>query len=88
MALMLLHESGHMLAAHNKGCQVLGIELYPIFGLCRFEAPWSRFDHCVIAWGGVERPSYSVRFIFICHSSLILIRFMMALCVHFNSQQT
>jgi hypothetical protein len=30
-----------------------GIELYPIHGFCRFEMPWSRFDHCVIAWGGV-----------------------------------
>jgi hypothetical protein len=31
----------------------LSFDLYPIFGLCRFEAPWSRYDHCVIAWGGV-----------------------------------
>jgi Zn-dependent protease len=53
LALMLLHESGHMVAAQRKHCQVLSIELYPIFGLCRFEIPWSRYDHCVIAWGGV-----------------------------------
>jgi stage IV sporulation protein FB len=53
LALMLLHESGHMVAAQRKSCGVESIELYPIFGLCRFQAPWSRFDHCVIAWGGV-----------------------------------
>lgn len=53
MTLMLLHESGHMLAAQRKHCQVLSIDLYPIFGLCRFQVPWSRYDHCVIAWGGV-----------------------------------
>jgi hypothetical protein len=32
---------------------VFSIELYPIYGITRFETPWSRFDHCVIAWGGV-----------------------------------
>lgn len=53
LALMLLHESGHMVVAHQKHCQVMSIELYPIFGLCRFQTPWSRFDHCVISWGGV-----------------------------------
>jgi hypothetical protein len=31
----------------------MGIELYPLLGITRFERPWSRFDHCVIAWGGV-----------------------------------
>ena len=53
LALMLLHESGHMMAAQRKHCQVMSIDLYPIFGLCRFQAPRSKFDHCVIAWGGV-----------------------------------
>jgi Zn-dependent protease len=32
---------------------VFSIKLYPIFGITKFQAPWSRFDHCVIAWGGV-----------------------------------
>jgi Zn-dependent protease len=53
MALILLHECGHIIAAHRKHLRVLSIELYPIHGFCRFEMPWSRFDHCVIAWGGV-----------------------------------
>ena len=31
----------------------LSFDLYPIFGLCCFQVPWSRYDHSVIAWGGV-----------------------------------
>ena len=51
--LLLLHECGHMVAARRKGCRVTSIELYPIHGFTRFEQPWSRYDHSVIAWGGV-----------------------------------
>jgi len=51
--LILLHECGHMIAAQAKGCRVTSIELYPILGFTRFELPWSRYDHAVIAWGGV-----------------------------------
>jgi len=50
---ILIHECGHMVAAQRKGCAVLSIELYPIWGITRFSQPYSRFDHCVIAWGGV-----------------------------------
>lgn len=50
---ILLHECGHMVAARRLHCDVYSIELYPISGFCRFEIPWSRFDHCVIAWAGV-----------------------------------
>ncbi len=53
LSVLLIHESGHMIAAQRLYCKVLSIEIYPIFGFCRFEMPWSRFDHCVIAWGGV-----------------------------------
>jgi Zn-dependent protease len=53
LSVLLIHESGHMIAAQRLHCEVFSIEIYPIFGFCRFEAPWSRFDHCVIAWGGV-----------------------------------
>ena len=31
---------------------MLSIELYPIWGITRFGERYSRFDHCVIAWGG------------------------------------
>jgi Zn-dependent protease len=49
---LLIHETGHLIAAQRKGCAV-SIELYPIFGVTRFGTPHSRLDHCVIAWGGV-----------------------------------
>jgi len=50
---LLIHEAGHMIAAQRLGCPVFSIEIYPIFGLTRFGTPWSRLDHCVIAWAGV-----------------------------------
>jgi Zn-dependent protease len=50
---ILLHECGHMFAAHNRGCAVWSIELYPIWGITYFGEPCSRYDHCIIAWGGV-----------------------------------
>lgn len=49
---MLIHEVGHTVAAQRCGCAVLSIELYPIHGITRFEAPWTRFEECLIAWGG------------------------------------
>lgn len=42
-----------MVAAQRKGCAVWSIELYPIWGITRFNEPYSRYDHSVIAWGGV-----------------------------------
>jgi Zn-dependent protease len=53
LTLLLLHECGHMIAAQRLRTHAREIRLYPIFGLCFFNPPWSRFDHCVIAWGGV-----------------------------------
>ena len=50
---LLIHESGHMVVARQKGCDVDRIELYPIFGRTHFSNPWSEFDHQLIAWGGV-----------------------------------
>jgi membrane-associated protease RseP (regulator of RpoE activity) len=50
---ILLHECGHMVFAQRKHCTVWSIELYPIWGITRFSEPYSRYDHCVIAWGGV-----------------------------------
>lgn len=50
---ILLHQYGHMVFAWRKNCTVWSIELYPIWGIAHFSEPYSRFDHCVIAWGGV-----------------------------------
>jgi hypothetical protein len=32
---ILLHECGHMVAAQRKGCAVLSIEMYPVWGITR-----------------------------------------------------
>ncbi len=53
LGVLLIHESGHLIAAQWKHCNVVSIELYPVFGVTYFQTPRSRFDHCVIAWGGV-----------------------------------
>jgi len=53
LGVLLIHEAGHLIAAKKMHCQVFSIELYPVFGLTHFQTPWSRFDHCVIAWAGV-----------------------------------
>jgi Zn-dependent protease len=50
---ILLHEYGHMFFAHRKHCTVWSIELYPIWGITRFNPPYSHYDYCVIAWGGI-----------------------------------
>ena len=50
---LLLHETGHLIAAQRFGCPVFSIELYPIWGVTWFGTPWSRLDHCIIAWAGV-----------------------------------
>lgn len=53
LGVLLIHETGHLIAARKMRCEVFAIRLYPIFGITDFETPWSKFDHCVIAWGGV-----------------------------------
>lgn len=54
LSVLLIHECGHLIAAQRKGYAVFAIELSPIHGITRFHAPWSRLDHSIIAWGGVE----------------------------------
>jgi len=50
---LLIHETGHLVAAQRLGCPVFSIEIYPIFGFTTFGTPYSRVDHCLIAWAGV-----------------------------------
>ncbi len=57
LVIMFIHECGHAFAAQRYHSQVLAIELYPIFGYTRFEAPWSRLAECVIVWAGVIAQS-------------------------------
>lgn len=53
LAVLLVHEYGHARAARRRGYAVWSIALYPIHGVTRVDAPRTRFDACVIAWGGV-----------------------------------
>jgi Zn-dependent protease len=53
LSLLILHESGHLIMARRRGYQAFSMGLYPIFGLASFEAPDSRIDRALIAWGGV-----------------------------------
>ena len=53
LGVLLLHEWGHLLAAHRVGSVVWSIELYPLHGVTRYAATSSPYDDCIVAWGGV-----------------------------------
>jgi Zn-dependent protease len=53
LGLLIVHESGHLIMARRRGYQAYSMALYPIFGLAGMEAPDSRIDRALIAWGGV-----------------------------------
>jgi Zn-dependent protease len=53
LAVLVVHELGHAVAARRRGCAVWSVDLYPIHGVTRISAPRSPWDAGVIAWGGV-----------------------------------
>ena len=53
MSILLLHESGHLLAAHHYRCSVSSIELYPFYGVTSYEEPPYQYERAVISWAGV-----------------------------------
>ncbi len=53
LSVLMIHETGHLILAQRRGSKVFEIKIYPICGFTYFETPWSRLDHCIIAWGGV-----------------------------------
>jgi Zn-dependent protease len=53
LAIVMIHEWGHVIAARRRRCVAWSIEIYPVVGLTRYSAPTSFFDECAIAWGGV-----------------------------------
>ena len=53
LSVLVIHECGHLLVARRTRCQVHSVKIYPIFGVTCFQVPWSKLDHCFIAWGGV-----------------------------------
>jgi stage IV sporulation protein FB len=52
LAILLVHELGHQLAAVRLGYHVERIDVFPVHAICRFEAPHSARDAALIAWGG------------------------------------
>jgi len=38
LGVCLIHEAGHALVAQRRRCGVISIELYPIFGITKFES--------------------------------------------------
>jgi len=52
LALLVIHEVGHQIAAEGCGLRVLSIRIYPIHGTCTFEHARSRYHEALIAWGG------------------------------------
>lgn len=53
LGVLVVHELGHQFMASRRGYEVSRIEIYPVHGICRFEAPEYPLDAAVIAWGGV-----------------------------------
>lgn len=53
LAVLVIHEAGHLTVARLKGYDALSMEIYPILGIAYYEMPHSRLDRALIAWGGV-----------------------------------
>jgi stage IV sporulation protein FB len=53
LALLLIHELGHAIAARARKVAVFGIRLYLLHGVCSHAMPHRERDHVFIAWGGV-----------------------------------
>ena len=49
----LAHELGHAYLARRLGYEVMDIRVFPVFGKCRYDRPYSDYEDAVIAWGGV-----------------------------------
>jgi Zn-dependent protease len=52
-SVMLIHEFGHAFLVKRLGYKVHRIQIFPIHGLCLYEAPYSPYEDSLIAWGGV-----------------------------------
>src|SRR6266536_460598 len=53
LAILLVHEFGHVFAARAAGSQVWSVEIYPGLGITRYTHPECRRRACFIAWAGV-----------------------------------
>ncbi|HYC61677.1 MAG TPA: site-2 protease family protein [Thermoanaerobaculia bacterium] len=52
LAILVVHELGHHIAAGRRGARVIAIAIYPLHGECKHEAPRSAHDEAFIAFGG------------------------------------
>jgi stage IV sporulation protein FB len=53
LTVMLLHEYGHAYFAERMGYKAERIDLFPMFGLCYYEAPDTQYEDAIVVWGGV-----------------------------------
>jgi Zn-dependent protease len=53
IAVVLVHETGHVVVAQRLGYSVTSIRFSLIHGRCEYDAPRSRWDEALVAWGGV-----------------------------------
>lgn len=53
LAVICVHELGHAYVAHRLGYEVIAVRIGFIHGTCEYEAPHSRWDEVLVAWGGV-----------------------------------
>ncbi|MEJ2693572.1 MAG: hypothetical protein P8166_11070 [Candidatus Thiodiazotropha sp.] len=51
--IIMLHETGHAFVANKIGCNVRGVYLGFLHGMCECEAPYNQKHRSLIAWGGV-----------------------------------
>ena len=66
--IILLHEAGHAYFAKRLGYRSFDVYLGVFHGLCRYEAPHSKKDESIIAWGGVAAQfSIAIPLIVVAH---------------------
>jgi Zn-dependent protease len=53
LAVIFVHELGHAYVAHRLGYEVAAIRVAFLHGACEYEAPHTRWDEVLVAWGGV-----------------------------------
>jgi Zn-dependent protease len=78
--LLFVHELGHAAVAKWRRVPVLGINLYILHGLCRYEEPEKKSDEIWIAWGGVA--AQAVLLILALGASYLLERYAFLLFLH------
>ena len=53
VAVLVVHEVGHVIAARSQGCEVDAVEIRALHGFTFFSIPFRRRSAILIAWGGV-----------------------------------